>query len=262
MGLRPKLRVAKVGGAILEEVQARDSFIKAFAKLPTPKLLVHGGGRTASELAQKLGIPVKMHEGRRITDKATLELAVMVYAGKVNKNLVAQLQALNCQALGLTGADLGLILAEKRPAQPIDFGWVGDIKAVNASLLAQLIQLGIVPVFAALSHDGKGNMLNTNADTIAASLAAALATHYEVELFFGFEKKGVLKNLEDSEHYLPTIRQSELESLRAQGIVNSGMLPKLNNAFMALEEGVQKVWIAAASEVAEAEPKGTKLLLG
>ena len=214
------------------------------------KILVHGGGRSATKIASQLGIESQMVEGRRITDAETLKVVTMVYGGLVNKNIVAGLQSLNVNALGLTGADMNLIRSEKRPVTTVDYGYVGDVKEVNATLLVSLIKQGIVPVLAPLTHDKEGNMLNTNADTIAGETAKALATSFDVTLVYCFEKKGVLRDENDDNTLIPLINRNTFTQLVTEGIIQGGMIPKLENSFQAIEAGVKEVIITKADAIA------------
>lgn len=241
-----KLTVIKVGGKIVEEPATLKQLLEDFSKLEGHKVLVHGGGRSATKIATQLGIESKMVDGRRITDKATLDVVTMVYGGLVNKHIVAGLQACGVNALGLTGADMNIIRSEKRPVKDVDYGFVGDVKEVNSEILASLIQQGVVPVLAPLTHDGEGNMLNTNADTIAASAAKALSKHFDVTLMYCFEKAGVLQNEHDDESIIPHINNAEFMDLVASGVIQGGMIPKLENAFDAIEAGVCSVVITKA----------------
>ena len=241
-----KLTVVKVGGAILEDAVSLSGFLDRFVALPGFKILVHGGGRAATSLAAKLGIESKMVEGRRITDAETLDIVTMVYGGLVNKNTVAALQARNCNAAGFTGADLNLVKARKRPVAEIDYGFVGDITAVQSGAFANLLQLGITPVVAPLTHDGNGQFLNTNADTMASAIAIAMSTLYEVTLIFCFEKPGVLLNADDDTSVIPQLSAGLYQSLKEQKIIHSGMIPKLDNSFAALQQGVKQVIITSA----------------
>jgi acetylglutamate kinase len=241
-----KLTVVKVGGAILEDAVSLSGFLDRFVALPGLKILVHGGGRAATSLAAKLGIESKMVEGRRITDAETLDIVTMVYGGLVNKNTVAALQARNCNAAGFTGADLNLVKARKRPVAEIDYGFVGDITAVQSGAFANLLQLGITPVVAPLTHDGNGQFLNTNADTMASAIAIAMSTLYEVTLIFCFEKPGVLLNADDDTSVIPQLSAGLYQSLKEQKIIHSGMIPKLDNSFAALQQGVKQVIITSA----------------
>ncbi len=244
-----KLSVVKIGGNVIENRGALAAFLNDFAALEGSKIIVHGGGKEATLMAQQLGIPVQMIDGRRVTDAATLDLITMVYGGKINKTIVAQLQALGCNALGFTGADGNSITALKRSPQPVDFGFVGDVSKVETALLKVLFQQGITPVFCAITHDGAGQLLNTNADTVAASLAKALATDFEVQLMYCFEKKGVLENVEDDASVLPKINAELYEKLKRENKIHSGMLPKLHNCFDALQQGVKHVFIGDAEMI-------------
>ena len=244
-----KLSVVKIGGNVIENRRALAAFLNDFVALEGSKIIVHGGGKEATLMAQQLGIPVQMIDGRRVTDAATLDLITMVYGGKINKTIVAQLQALGCNALGFTGADGNSITALKRSPQPVDFGFVGDVSKVETALLKVLFQQGITPVFCAITHDGAGQLLNTNADTVAASLAKALATDFEVQLMYCFEKKGVLENVEDDASVLPKINAELYEKLKRENKIHSGMLPKLHNCFDALQQGVKHVFIGDAEMI-------------
>lgn len=246
-----KLLVVKIGGNVIENRVALLEFLKDFAALEGPKILVHGGGKEATQMAKKLGVKVKLIEGRRVTDAQNLNLITMLYAGKLNKTIVAQLQALGCQSLGLSGADGNSILAEKRPAKPIDFGFVGDLKTVNNSFFDLLLKEGISPVCCALSHDGNGQLLNTNADTIAATVAASLSNHYEVHLLYCFEKNGVLKDLNNDNSIIPSLNESDYKNLKTKGLLHTGMLPKLQNCFTALKKGVKYVKIGNPKMITE-----------
>ena len=249
------LTLIKVGGKIVEEETSLAKLLSDFTAIEGAKVLVHGGGRLATKLAEQLGIESRMAEGRRITDEATLRVVTMVYAGLINKQIVAQLQALGVQALGLTGADMNMIRSEKRPVTAIDYGWVGDVKEVNDEALAMLIENSYVPVFAPLTHDKKGNLLNTNADTIACEAAKALAKLYDVTLVYCFEKSGVLLDEHDDKSVIPSINRSLFEEYKKSGIIKAGMIPKLENAFQALEAGVKSVVITKASAINS--PNGT-----
>lgn len=244
-----KLTIIKVGGKIVEEEATLHQLLDDFAALSGYKVLVHGGGRSATRLATRLGIESRMVNGRRITDAETLNVVTMVYGGLVNKNIVAGLQARGINALGLTGADVNVIRSQKRPVQEVDYGFVGDVKQVNAPLLADLIRKGIVPVMAPLTHDGEGHLLNTNADTIAGETAKALAGLFDVTLVYCFEKRGVLRDENDDESVIPIIRREEFRQLVAEGIIQGGMIPKLENSFQALDAGVAEVIITQASAI-------------
>lgn len=244
-----KLTLVKVGGKIVEEEETLQALLHDFSQIEGFKVLVHGGGRSATRLAAQLGIESKMVNGRRITDAETLKVVTMVYGGLVNKNIVAGLQAQGVNALGLTGADMNLMRSDKRPVAEVDYGFVGDVKEVNAGLLASLIHQGIVPVLAPLTHDKQGNMLNTNADTIAGEAAKALARHFEVTLMFCFEKKGVLSDENDDESVISEIDRDTFRRLVEEGVIQGGMIPKLENAYQAIDAGVKEVIITEASEI-------------
>ena len=237
-----KVQVVKVGGQVAEDPVQLQALLKGFAAMEGPQVLVHGGGREATALAGKLGIPVQMVEGRRITDAATLEVVTMVYAGLVNKRLVAQLQALGVNAIGLCGADGALVRSHKRPpVNGIDYGFVGDVDGVNADLLASLLSSGFVPVVSPLTYDGKGSLLNTNADTIASTVATALAGQFDVTLTFCFDLEGVL---DASGTVIPQIDAASFETLKTTGALTGGILPKITNALAAVKAGVGAVRIA------------------
>lgn len=244
-----KLTIIKVGGKIVEEENTLKQLLERFSKIEGKKVLVHGGGRSATALATKLGIESKMVDGRRITDAETLKVVTMVYAGLVNKNIVANLQALGLNALGLTGADMNYMRSDKRPVKTVDYGFVGDVKEVNASLLADLISKDVVPVLAPLTHDKKGNLLNTNADTIAGEAAKALAQYFDVTLTYCFEKKGVLRDENDDDSVIAEINPQLFQEYVEKGIIQGGMIPKLENSFAAINAGVSKVVITKADEL-------------
>ena len=246
-----KLQLVKIGGNVIENREALADFLADFAALQGPKILVHGGGKEATQLAEKLGIPVQLIDGRRVTDAQNLELITMLYAGKLNKTIVAKLQALGCNSLGLSGADGNSIHAQKRPTDPIDFGYVGDLTQVNDSFFKFLLDQGISPVCCALSHDGKGQLLNTNADTISATLAASLSAQFEVSLHYCFEKNGVLLDLEDEHSVIQTLNKSSYKQLKAEGVLHTGMLPKLENCFAALDAGVAQVRIGSPKMITQ-----------
>ncbi len=245
-----KLTVVKVGGAVVEDEEQLARLLNDFAAIEGNKVLVHGGGRRATKVAASLGIESKMVNGRRITDRDMLEVVTMVYGGLVNKNVVARLQANGVNALGLTGADMDVLRSRKRPIKDgIDFGYVGDVERADGKALQTLIGAGIVPVMAPLTHDGSGNILNTNADTIAGETAKALAPFYDVTLIYSFEKKGVLANPDDDDSVIPTITPADFERYKADGTVAGGMIPKLENAFAAIDAGVGRVIITLASAI-------------
>lgn len=252
-----KLTIIKVGGKIVEEESSLKKLLADFADIEGHKILVHGGGRSATKLAEQLGIESRMVNGRRITDAETLKVVTMVYGGLVNKNIVAGLQAAGVNALGLTGADMDIMCSCKRPVKDVDYGYVGDVKKVNAAILKLLIEQGIVPVLAPLTHDGKGNMLNTNADTIAGEAAKAMATVFDVSLVYCFEKKGVLLNEDDDDSVIPQLNKEEFGQLVQNGIVQGGMIPKLENAFQSIAAGVKEVIITSATEIGR--DSGTKI---
>jgi acetylglutamate kinase len=253
-----KLTLVKVGGKIVEEPQSLKQLLADFSKIEGNKVLVHGGGRSATAMAAKLGIESTMVNGRRVTDEETLKVVTMVYGGLVNKQIVAGLQAIGVNALGLTGADLNYMRSEKRPVKDVDYGFVGDVKEVNAGILADLIAKGVVPVLAPLTHDMNGNMLNTNADTIAGEAAKALAKHFDVTLMYCFEKKGVLMSETDDESVISEITPDLFEKYVAEGIISGGMIPKLENAFEAINAGVKQVVITRSDLIHTDE--GTKIL--
>ena len=247
--MKEKLTVIKVGGKIVEEPETLNQLLADFSAIEGYKVLVHGGGRSATKLAAQLGIESKMVNGRRITDAETLKVVTMVYGGLVNKNIVAGLQAKGVNAMGLTGADMNVIRSVKRPVKDVDYGFVGDVQQVNAELLGDLIRRGVVPVMAPLTHDGQGCMLNTNADTIAGETAKALAQLFDVTLVFCFEKKGVLSDENDDDSVIPVITPVEFKQYVEQGVIQGGMIPKLENSFSAIEAGVSQVVITLASAI-------------
>lgn len=248
--MKEKLTIVKVGGAVVEDELQLSQLLKDFGAINGRKVLVHGGGRKATKMAERLGIETKMVNGRRITDAAMLEVVTMVYGGLVNKYLVAQLQANGINALGLTGADANVILSHKRPLKDgIDYGFVGDVDYVAHQTLAHLIEAGITPVMAPLTHDAEGHILNTNADTIASETAKALANNYDVTLIFSFEKKGVLSNPDDDDSVIPIITKEDFERYKADGTISGGMLPKIENALKAVEAGVSRVIITLATAI-------------
>ena len=245
-----KVTIVKVGGAIVEDNEQLAQLLTDFAAIPGKKVLVHGGGRRATKVAAALGIESKMVNGRRITDAQMLEVVTMVYGGLVNKNLVAKLQAKGVNALGLTGADMDVIHSHKRPVKDgVDFGYLGDVERANGKMLQTLIQEGITPVMAPLTHDGNGNILNTNADTIASETAKALAPYYDVTLIYSFEKKGVLSNPDDDNSVIPVITRSDFEKYQADGTIGGGMIPKIENALAAVDAGVKEVIITLATAI-------------
>ena len=258
--MRDNLTIVKVGGNVVEEEASLKSLLKDFSRIAGNKILVHGGGKTATLLLEKLGLESKQVEGRRITDAETLKVCTMVYAGLVNKNIVAGLQALGNNAVGLTGADLDLIRASKRPVGAVDYGLVGDVKQVNYQALNELLNSGAVPVMAPITHDGYGQLLNTNADTIASELAVAMCFDYEVRLIFCFEKSGVLMNEDDEQSKINEITPVLFEELKKEKIVSGGMIPKLSDGFAALHRGVGVVVITNPAGISEGL-RGTRLVL-
>ena len=248
--MKEKLTIVKVGGAVVEDEAQFTKLLKDFSAIEGKKVLIHGGGRRATQVAASLGIESKMVGGRRITDADMLSVVTMVYGGLVNKNLVARLQANGVNALGLTGADINVIRSHKRPIKDgVDFGFVGDVDCADGKMLSQLIEAGITPVMAPLTHDGQGHILNTNADTIASETAKALASFYDVTLIYSFEKKGVLRNPDDDNSVIPTITRADFEKYKADGTISGGMLPKIENALSAIDAGVGRVIITLASAI-------------
>lgn len=245
------LFVIKVGGNVIDNPALLQSFLEDFAAIKGPKILIHGGGKIATRIGDQLGIGSNYVNGRRITDAATIDVVTMVYGGLVNKQLVARLQAVGCNAIGMTGADANVIPAIKRPVKEIDYGFVGDINTANLNVgpLKAMLDAGLTPVFAPLTHDTHGQMLNTNADTIASSLAIALSAHYEVRLIYCFEKKGVLRDAQDDNAVINLINRSIYAELLEQKVLTDGILPKLENAFSAIESGVKEVLIGHAADV-------------
>lgn len=243
------LSVIKAGGNVLDSPEALEAFLDVFAAMAQDRILVHGGGVMASQTMRSLGIEPRMVDGRRITDEETLKVAVSVYAGWLNKTIVAKLQARGCNAIGLSGADGSVIDAAIRPKTPVDYGYVGDVKAVDVNFLELLLQQGYTPVLCAVTHDRKGTLLNTNADTIASSVAKAMAELRQVTLTYCFEKNGVLMDPEDGNSVIPYIDKPLFEELKASGTVSAGMIPKLDNAFAAIDAGVEKVIIKNSSNL-------------
>ena len=248
--MKEKLTIVKVGGAIVEDEVQLSQLLKDFSAIEGRKVLVHGGGRKATKVAESLGIESKMVNGRRITDADMLNVVTMVYGGLVNKNLVDGREVSGGIALGVTGADMDVIRSHKRPLKDgIDFGFVGDVDKANGQMLSKLIEEGITPVMAPLTHDGQGNILNTNADTIASETAKALAGFYDVTLIFSFEKKGVLRNPDDDDSVIPTITRADFIKYKDDGTISGGMLPKIENALAAIDAGVKEVIITLATAI-------------
>ncbi|MCP9753380.1 acetylglutamate kinase [Ferruginibacter sp. HRS2-29] len=244
-----KLAVVKIGGNIIDDEAQLSSFLNAFAAIDGKKILVHGGGKLATRVAEAMGISQEMVNGRRITDAETLKVVTMVYAGFINKNIVAQLQAAGCNAIGLSGADGNIIQGHKRIATTIDYGFVGDIDAVNAGFVKQLLSHNAALVLSPITHNGNGQLLNTNADTIAQEIAKAMSAYYEVSLLYCFEKKGVLLDPADDSSIIPVIDRLYFEKLKEDLVISAGMIPKLDNAFEALSAGVQHIFIGHAAEL-------------
>lgn len=259
--VKASLKVVKIGGNLIDDASALSNFLKDYSALVGPKILVHGGGKKATEVSDRLGFKSKLLEGRRVTSTEELEVVTMVYAGLINKHIVAQLQQQKCNAIGLSGVDANLIQAKIRPKEPIDFGWVGDVTSVNTSMIQYLISTHLVPVFCAISHNGNGQLLNTNADTVAAEIAIALSQDYEVELIYCFEKNGVLRNVEDENSVITHINYEDYEQLKNKKIIHEGMLPKIQNCFHALNNGVKKVKIGNAAILQDASQIHTTLIL-
>lgn len=248
--MKQKVTIIKVGGAVVEDELQLAQLLKDFSAIEGRKVLVHGGGRRATKIGAQLGIESQMVNGRRITDAQTLEVVTMVYGGLVNKNLVARLQANGVNALGLTGADMNVIRSHKRPVKDgIDFGFVGDVEQADGKMLHTLIEAGITPVMAPLTHDGNGTILNTNADTIASETAKALAPYYDVTLIYAFEKPGVLSNPDDDSSVIPVITRESYRQFVAEGVISGGMMPKIENALAAIEAGVNRIVITRATDI-------------
>ncbi|MBI4944903.1 MAG: acetylglutamate kinase [Bacteroidetes bacterium] len=273
-----KLFVIKIGGNIIDDEKQLSWFLNDFSSISENKMLVHGGGKIATELSKQLGIEPKMVEGRRITDADTLKIVQMVYGGLINKNIVAQLQARNCNAIGLSGADGNIVLAHKRAPvdltpnpsptgegrkNKVDYGFVGDIEKVNSEKLSALFTSGFSPIIAPLTHDGKGQMLNTNADTMASAISVAMSQQFDTTLIYCFEKSGVLRNMDDENSVIEKINLKEYEKLKTEGVISKGMIPKLDNAFDAIKQGVKSVVICHAKELnklIKGQDSGTRLV--
>jgi acetylglutamate kinase len=249
------VKVIKIGGKVIDDEQKLDAFLRNFVSIKEPRVLVHGGGSIASRVGEKLGIKPNMIDGRRVTDSETLEVITMVYGGLVNKRIVAKLQSLGANALGLSGADLNIITAKKRNPKPVDFGWVGDVEKVNSEWMSKLLNENVIPVLAPLTHDGNGNMLNTNADTIASSVASALSLDFEAELMLCFEQSGVMNDGK----LITEMNRLLFRYLKDGGIVTDGMIPKIDVGFQALKNGTKKVSIRSFKDVAELD-SGTQLV--
>ena len=255
------IKVVKIGGNVIDNEAALERFVADFAAIEGQKVLVHGGGKLATRLAEKLEIPTTMIDGRRVTDSQTLDVVTMVYAGLVNKKVVAMLQAAGCNAIGLSGADANVVKATRRAAKPIDFGFVGDIsvEGVDADFILGLTARGVVPVFCSIMHDGAGTLLNCNADSVASAVAVALAQKAETELVFCFEKAGVMADIDNPDSVIAEIRPQSYKTLLADGVVNKGMIPKIDGAFRALECGVKVVTIKHSADLCK--DSGTKIML-
>ncbi len=258
---KQKLHIIKIGGNIINNSETLSIFLKDFSELKGFKILVHGGGKKATELANTIGLKPKMIGGRRITDQANLEIVTMVYAGLLNKNIVAKLQQNNCNALGLSGADANTIQAHKRIVKDIDYGFAGDIDIVNNKAINVFLQNDMTPIFCAISHDKNGQLLNTNADTIASDVAISMAIQYEVSLVYIFEKNGVLRIIDDDDSVIENINSESYETLKKDGIIADGMLPKMENCFNALHKGVSKVIIGNPTVINNQNQKFTTLTL-
>jgi acetylglutamate kinase len=256
-----KLSIIKIGGNIIEDEASLTAFLKLFSNLEGKKILVHGGGKLATAMATKLGIASKMINGRRITDAETLEVITMVFGGLVNKNIVAKLQALQVDAIGLTGADVNSIKSKKRPIREIDYGFVGDVKEVASNSIDTLIQADFTPVFCAITHDGKGQLLNTNADTIASQIAVGMSKMYKTSVYYCFELNGVLKDFNDKKSVIKRINFETYQQLLKEGIITDGMIPKLDNCFDALNKGVYKVYIGNTAMFTEENEFFTTIML-
>ncbi len=245
------IKVVKIGGNVIDNEVAFAAFMERFAKLEGKKILIHGGGKIATRLAKDMGVETTMIEGRRVTDAAMRDIVVMTYAGLINKQVVAALQSHGCNALGLSGADANAIKATKRPANPIDFGYVGDIDAkdVNSDLLKVLLEAGITPVFSAIMHNGEGVLLNCNADTVASSVALGASRIAETDLIYCFEKRGVLRDVEDDNSVIELVTSKNFPELKAEGVIYQGMIPKIENALRAVSQGVHKVCIKHSDEL-------------
>lgn len=248
--MKEKLSIYKIGGQVIDDIPALEKFLKDFASIKTKKILVHGGGKWVSVMSKRLGLEVKMIQGRRITDKDTLEVVKMMLPGVANKNIVAVLQKYGCDALGFTGADGGMILASRRPVKKgIDYGFVGDIVKVNGHRLLRILDLNFTPVFTALTHDGQGQLLNTNADTIASSLGVTLSSYFETELYFCFEQPGVMTDVSNKKTRIPILSPVLYETYKSTGAIHSGMIPKIDNSFDALKKGVSRIYICHYQDI-------------
>ena len=255
---RPQVTLVKVGGKIVEDKSKLTKLLTDFVKIDGYKVLIHGGGRLATQLAEKLEVETQMVNGRRITSDEMLDVVTMVYGGLINKNIVARLQAEGVNSLGFTGADANCILSEKRPVKEIDYGWAGDVKKVDITAISSLLKKNIVPVMAPLTHDGKGHLLNTNADTIASELAKALSSDFQVKLVYCFEKEGVLRSIDDESSVIKILNYTLYKEYIMRGIIDGGMIPKLDNAFAAIECGVKEVVITKSTAIGDLS-RGTRI---
>jgi acetylglutamate kinase len=253
------LKIIKIGGNIIDDATSLDNFLVAFSKIEGPKVLVHGGGKLATKLAQQMNVKVEMVDGRRKTNAETLDIITMVYAGKINKSIVASLQKHSCNSIGFTGADGNTILSVKRPVKEIDYGFVGDVIHVNTLVLETLLSAHVTPVFCAITHDNNGQLLNTNADTIASELAIRFAKKYQTELYYCFERKGVLLDVNDDDSVVENINQEKYQELLEKNIIADGMLPKLNNCFHAINQKVHKVCIGKSEMLYNQNSKFTTI---
>ena len=252
-----ELIVIKIGGNVIDDEQALDAFLTDLADISAPKILIHGGGKVATELSNKLGIETKMVDGRRVTDDATIKIVTMAYAGYINKNITARLQSKSCNAIGLSGVDARTIPAIKRPVKDIDYGWVGDIKTekVNSAFLTQLLSNGYTPVIAPIACDDGGHLLNINADTVAQSIAVAMSGLYDTTLIYCFEMKGVLADIQDQSSVIAEISIADIETLKLNAVISKGMIPKIDNARDAIKSGVKNVMIGHASNITQMAKK-------
>ncbi len=258
--LKQRLSIVKIGSNLLDEPRDFEKALDLFSKMEGTKILVHGGGKKATEMGERLGVETKMINGRRITDPESLDIAIMIYGGLTNKKIVAQLQAFGTDAIGMSGADANSIRAYKRPIKNVDFGLVGDVDLVNSYAVFKLLQAGFTPIFCALTHDGKGQLLNTNADSIATQLARALVRDYDIRLIFGMDKAGVLRNPDDDSTLIRSMNYAEYKALKMEEVITLGMIPKLDNAFYALINGVTEVWITGLNELtSKSELSGTRI---
>jgi len=252
-----KLTIVKVGGNLIDDAKALDEFLSAFSKIEGKKLLVHGGGKLATSMSSKLGLETKMVNGRRVTDGENLKIVTMVYAGFVNKNIVSALQAKKLKAIGIAGCDFNIMRAEKRKHPTIDFGYVGDITEVDGKAISELIEQGGVPVIAPITHDGNGQLLNTNADSIVTDVAIALSKLYEVKLIYSFEKSGVLKSIDNERDVISELNRKRISEMQNEGTINTGMMPKTDNALKASANGVEEVVIGNLVAIQTGKSKGT-----